>query len=47
MKQLKNFIVLADNDGTIRDTNSVKDQCLDAFCVEEFGKFSSDNLLPT
>lgn len=47
MEQLKNFIVLADNDGTIRDTNSVKDQCLDAFCVEEFGKFSSDNLLPT
>lgn len=25
MKKLKNFIVLADNDGTIRDTNSVKD----------------------
>ena len=48
MKKLfKNFIVLADNDGTIRDTNGVKDQCLDAFCVKEFGTLSSSNVLPT
>lgn len=40
MIQLSNFIVLADNDGTIRDTNDVKDKCLDQFCVREFGKFS-------
>ncbi len=42
-----NFIVLADNDGTIRNTNGVKDACLDAFCVKELGALKADNPLPT
>lgn len=29
--KLNEMIVLADNDGTIRDTNNVKDKCLDVF----------------
>ena len=42
------FIVLADNDGTIRDTNSVKDSCLNAFCEKEFGRIPKNALvLPT
>ena len=47
---LKNLriIVLADNDGTIRNTNSVKDACLDAFCEKEFGSIpDSFPTLPT
>ena len=47
MINLKNFIVLADNDGTIRDTNSVKDQCLNSFCEKEFGQLVVSNILPT
>ncbi len=37
---LKNLIVLADNDGTIRDTNSVKDACLEGFCNTEFNSIA-------
>lgn len=47
MRETKNFIVLADNDGTIRDTNSVKDKCLNAFCVQEFGALPISCELPT
>lgn len=43
----KKFIVLADNDGTIRDTNGVKDAMLDAFCVNEFGEQPVEKELPT
>jgi len=46
MNKLSNFIVLADNDGTIRDTNSVKDECLNAFCVAELGAYA-EGTLPT
>lgn len=45
MKDIK-FVVLADNDGTIRDTNSVKDVLLDRFCVTEFGSIPSDKESP-
>lgn len=41
------FIVAADNDGTLRDTNNVKDAKLNAFCIETFGALSSDKVLPT
>lgn len=44
---IKNFIVLADNDGTIRDTNSVKDACLNGFCEKEFGRIPENSILPT
>ena len=45
---IKNFLVLADNDGTIRNTNSVKDCCLNSFCKQQFGKFpKGTSLLPT
>ena len=45
---LKNFVVLANNDGTIRDTNSVKDACLNAFCEKEFGRIpENSSVLPT
>jgi len=45
---LKNFIVLADNDGTIRNTNSVKDSCLNGFCEKEFGRIPENaSVLPT
>lgn len=44
--KLNEMIVLADNDGTIRDTNNVKDKCLDVFCSLEFGQSLSE-LLPT
>ena len=47
MKQIQNFIVLADNDGTIRDTNGVKDSCLNAFCAQEFGTAPVSTILPT
>lgn len=42
-----NFIVLADNDGTIRDTNGVKDAMLNDFCVAEFGEMPKEKNLPT
>lgn len=47
MDKLGKFIVLADNDGTIRDTNSVKDDCLNDFCNVEFGKAINSDVLPT
>lgn len=43
----KQYIVLADNDGTIRDTNGVKDAMLNDFCVAEFGQIPKDQELPT
>lgn len=43
----KQYIVLADNDGTIRDTNGVKDAMLNDFCVAEFGQIPKDKELPT
>lgn len=43
----KQYIVLADNDGTIRDTNGVKDAMLNDFCVAEFGQVPKDKELPT
>ncbi len=45
MKNTK-WIVLADNDGTIRDTNGVKDAMLNYFCQREFGE-SFSNIQPT
>ena len=42
-----NFVVLADNDGTVRDTNSVKDACLNEFCEQEFGPLQMATILPT
>ena len=42
-----NYIVLADNDGTIRDTNHVKDECLDDFCINIWGKTTENSELPT
>ena len=47
MKHNLNYIVLADNDGTIRDTNGVKDAMLNDFCVAEFGEMPSGKQLPT
>lgn len=44
---LRNFIVLADNDGTIRDTNNVKDKCLNDFCTREIGPMLQSCVLPT
>lgn len=44
---MKKYIVLADNDGTIRDTNGVKDAMLNDFCVAEFGQITKDKELPT
>ncbi len=41
------YIVLTDNDGTIRDTNSVKDACLNAFCVSLWGEIKKNVELPT
>lgn len=40
--KLNEMIVLADNDGTIRDTNNVKDKCLDVFVLSNL-----DNLCPS
>ena len=40
------YVLLIDNDGTIRNTNSVKDECLNGFCVAEFGEIRTE-LLPT
>lgn len=44
---ISKFVVLADNDGTIRDTNGVKDAMLNEFCQELFGKNDSSSVLPT
>ncbi len=41
------YIALVDNDGTLRDTNSVKDAMLNSFCVAVFGELPSDAILPT
>ena len=44
---LNGFIVLADHDGTIGKTNTVKHDCLDEFCTKEFGVIPTSSLLPT
>lgn len=41
------YIALVDNDGTLRDTNGVKDAMLNSFCVAVFGKLPSGSILPT
>ena len=41
------YIVMADNDGTLRDTNGVKDAMLNAFCIAKFGKLPKSKILPT
>lgn len=42
-----NYIILADNDGTIRDTNHVKDECLNDFCINIWGEMNENSELPT
>ncbi len=46
MKRIK-YIVMADNDGTLRDTNGVKDAMLNDFCIAWFGKLPKKRTLPT
>lgn len=43
---LSKFIVFADNNGTILDTNGVKDAMLDEFCTSIFGN-AKTSILPT
>lgn len=38
---------MADNDGTLRDTNGVKDAMLNDFCIAWFGKLPDKCILPT
>ena len=46
MEKMK-YVALVDNDGTVRDTNGVKDAMLNDFCVTVFGELPKNKALPT